>query len=112
MNIECLPEIVRHGELLVFGVHDGDLGTVSIQVESVLLHLARKLLLVGHGEEDLLAVLLQLLGDLHDAVAPVVGSLHVAHIVDVVVSDDQRLFELVSIGLCAVSSKTMTEKED
>ena len=109
-SVYALPKCSRHGELLVLGVHDGDLGCFAVEIETELLHLATELLATRHRKVHLLARLLNLLGNLHDAVAPVVGALHVAHVVDVVVGDNERLFELVSIRLGAVAGKTVTGK--
>merc|ERR1719259_707778 len=100
-------EVARHHELLVFLVLRCDDGLVSGGGEAEFVQLVRKVVLVGDGVSGRNTFLVQLLGDLHDAVPPVVGSLDVLDVVDVVEGGDERSLELVRVGPSALTAKTV-----
>ena len=87
-------ELVLHDELLALALEDAHLGLVAgDHADAELVDLLHEVVLVGDGEREAGEVL----GDLHDAVAPVVGALGVLHVVHVVVGDHDVAAELLGV---------------
>lgn len=86
-----LREFFLHDELLVASITCQDQRLVTDIIVTVFVEFMLEVILGADGEVDFA---FPFLGDLQDAVAPVVSSLSVLGVVDSVVSDNQWILEV------------------
>jgi hypothetical protein len=99
-------ELLAEDELLVALVARQDYRLVALHVvHVVLVKLVLELVLVGDRER----VVGKVLGDFPDAVAPVVRTLGVLHVVDRIVGDDQRLLEFLGVVVASQSDEAVAK---
>ena len=93
--------------LLIWSTTDYVLGVVVDVLDAELAQLLSELLGVGDGESDVHSLAGQLLSNLDDTIAHVIGSLDVLDVVHVVVDNDNRALEILAVSACAVSHQAM-----